>query len=270
MYFIGEQSYCIQCHKLLTMYDNSKVFIENINIKLTYFCLSCKYSLPYIHKVKCTICHAHQACYNSCTINQELRQNFSSVAYNDEVKELLRTFKFEGNVAAGQALSPLFLLPIARYLKETKQFSLLKKVIRRGLFSYGEGTSSYNIVTSVPISRQRLIERGFNQATFFAKHVANRLNAPFVNFLYREDGFEHISHLNKHERERVVQHLYKIKQDTIDRLNSKLSDREIKPINIIIVDDIYTTGNTLKACAKEIKRSTRFPCQIYGITLARA
>lgn len=272
LFQIGEYKHCMHCNKALTYQDAVKVYIEETKVNLPHFCLKCKYTMPYIHRVKCESCSAYKTCYDDCKQLSALKQNFSSIAYTDEVKEWLRQYKFEGNKNIGQALTPLLTLPIARFRKKINKHgpSKLKYLRGSGLFSYGANDICCNIVTSVPISRQRLITRGFNQATYFAKEVSRQLRAPYLTLMQRVNGFEHLSHLSKMEREQIVKTLYQCDKHKISKLNTWLAMQKKEEVNIIIVDDIYTTGHTVRACADVIERHINVPCHIYSITLARA
>ena len=266
---LGSVEHCIQCNSELSYEDHIPVYVDGVKMMLQHFCLNCRFNLPYIHYVHCKKCSAYKPCFNGCDNEMTLQQNFSSISYNHDIKALLQLFKFEGKIIVGEALKPLIHLAVYRYLKLTEQ----KKTNRwsiRGLFSYSGNTNCCNIVTTVPISRQRLLERGFNQASFFAEEVARLLNVRLIHLLNRVDGFEHTSHLNKHQREDVVKELYSCNFATVQQLNTILKRARFNRVNIIIVDDIYTTGHTLITCAKEIKRYIHVPCHIYGITLARA
>lgn len=268
--YIGQQKHCLKCDTPLTTHDSLPVYLKGCSIKLPDFCLTCQYTLPYIHKVYCNRCGAYEACFNNCHLYTELDQNFSSLAYSEEVKEWMRAYKFEGNLNIGKALKPLLLLPVNRFLEATGQSKRFKQFSLRGLFSYSDNANSCNIVTSVPISKQRLLERGFNQASIFAEEVAASIRAPFLPLLMRQNGYEHISHMKRHEREQVVRDLYYCCPAKIKQLQYVLATKQARKVNIIIVDDIYTTGHTLRACARELKRCIKLPCSIFSITLARA
>ncbi len=102
-----------------------------------------------------------------------------------------------------------------------------------------------SLVCPVPISRGRLRERGFNQTEEFGKIVAEEFNCLYSNDLIakKDSDNTHQSLLDKEERLSHKEHFYIL---NVELLNS-LSE-------IIIVDDVITTGSTLEQITKCIKK----------------
>ena len=93
----------------------------------------------------------------------------------------------------------------------------------------------YDIIIPIPISRKRLKKRGYNQSSIFAKRLANFLNVDFTeNILIKTKDNSPQSTLKHDERIKNVEGVYKIKNKEI--INDK---------KVLIVDDIFTTGNTV-------------------------
>ncbi|MFH0951827.1 MAG: double zinc ribbon domain-containing protein [Patescibacteria group bacterium] len=111
-------------------------------------------------------------------------------------------------------------------------------------------------VTAVPLARSRFLDRGFNQAELLARPIAKYLDIPYYNLLSRTGRAESQSRLTKEAR-----------KDNIVRLKIKCKNVENIPESVIIVDDVYTTGVTMEACAKALK--SRGARNIWGIVLAR-
>ena len=99
---------------------------------------------------------------------------------------------------------------------------------------------NYDIIIPVPISKKRKKERGYNQSAIFARKLAKILNIE-----YKEDALEKIKHvlpqslLKKEDRIKNVKNVYRIKD------KNKIIDKKI-----LLVDDIYTTGNTVNECSR--------------------
>ncbi len=105
-----------------------------------------------------------------------------------------------------------------------------------------EFLKSYDIIIPVPVHKTRKKSRGYNQSELIAKELAKRLNLKFYSdVLIKINNNKVQSKLNKKERMKNVKNVYKIINE--QRINNK---------NIIILDDIYTTGATINECIKEL------------------
>ena len=103
----------------------------------------------------------------------------------------------------------------------------------------------YDIIMPVPISRKRLKLRGYNQSDIFAKELAKLYNINYDNkIIFKVKDNPAQSELNKYERINNVKNVYKIK-NTI----------KIKNKNVLVVDDIFTTGNTVNEVSKILKKN---------------
>ena len=107
----------------------------------------------------------------------------------------------------------------------------------------------------VPIHSSKKRARGYNQAEVLAKEVGRRLNIPVeTNLIKRIRKTIPMKDLSAQERQNNLKKAFKICRNDV-KLNT-----------IIIVDDIYTTGSTIDAMAKELRRAgIRY---IYFATLA--
>ncbi len=100
----------------------------------------------------------------------------------------------------------------------------------------------YDIIMPIPISKKRFKERGYNQSDLLAKDLAKRLCIK-----YEKDGVVKIkdnlaqSSLSKEEREENVRDVYKINEKKKSKFIGK---------RVLLIDDIFTTGNTANECSK--------------------
>jgi ComF family protein len=114
-----------------------------------------------------------------------------------------------------------------------------------------------DIVTSVPLGLVRLAERGYNQATLLARPIALYQNLPFsTNILSRV-----------RETKTQVGLTIKQRQENMDGA-FKADAKKAKGKNVLVVDDVATSGATLNACAKALLEAGAG--KVYGFTLARA
>lgn len=109
---------------------------------------------------------------------------------------------------------------------------------------------SFDLVTFIPLSNERLMERGFNQA----QALTDLLGLNTVELLTRLHT-EKQSKKSREERISLAQVFQVTKPDLL------------KQKSILIVDDIYTTGSTLRHAAKALK--TAGATEVSSITLAR-
>lgn len=123
-------------------------------------------------------------------------------------------------------------------------------------------TSSYfraiDVVTPVPIHRKRLKQRGYNQVEQFAKEIALHIGANFNDGILKK-----IKHTktqvfqSKTERWKSVQYSFKLIDSTT-----------IVGQNILLVDDIITTGATIKACYQTLQSGQPKSISVAAIAIA--
>ena len=101
-----------------------------------------------------------------------------------------------------------------------------------------------DLITSVPMRAIIKRDRGYNQAEIIAKYVSKELNKPVNNKLLKCRHSKSIQHeLNRIDRLKNAEKSYVQK--------NKHSD--VKNKNILICDDVITTGATIGACAEVLK-----------------
>ncbi len=98
-----------------------------------------------------------------------------------------------------------------------------------------------DFIASVPLSHKRLKTRGYNQAEYMAKQLANILGIKYIDVLERIRTTKPQNELNLNERIENVKGAFKTK-------NVDVSGK-----NIVIIDDIFTTGSTINECAAALK-----------------
>jgi competence protein ComFC len=95
----------------------------------------------------------------------------------------------------------------------------------------------------VPLHWTRFSKRGYNQAFIIADELSKYLDVPVLDILKRNKKTDYQSRFSLEFRQKNVENIFDIK-DSQD-LNFLLKDK-----NILLVDDLCTTGATLKNCAK--------------------
>ena len=103
---------------------------------------------------------------------------------------------------------------------------------------------SYDIILPVPISKKRYKQRGYNQSELIAKKIAKELKIDYEKkCLYKIKDVTQQSKLSKNERKINIKDVYICKHK-----------EKIERKNVLIVDDIYTTGSTVNECSKVLKK----------------
>jgi len=111
-------------------------------------------------------------------------------------------------------------------------------------------------VVPVPLFTTREKERGFNQSLLLAKAVAEDLGKPLWNNLLSREHFHHPQMvLSREERLKNIIGAFKY-----------ASTRKLAGETILLVDDIITTGATLRGCADVLRQAG--VQRVYGLTWA--
>lgn len=119
--------------------------------------------------------------------------------------------------------------------------------------------NSYDIIIPVPMFEKKKSKRGYNQTELISKEIAKRLDITFNNnILFKIKENKTQSLLNYHERKQNVINVYKINDSETKNVSNK---------KIILFDDIYTTGFTVKECIKELEKLN--PKKIDVLVLAK-
>jgi ComF family protein len=114
-----------------------------------------------------------------------------------------------------------------------------------------------DLITSVPLGLVRFRERGYNQATLLARPIALFLNIPFS------------SKALLRTRETRTQVGLSVNERMENMTGAFLAKNElVQGKNILVVDDVATSGATLNSCAKALLDGGAL--KVYGFSLARA
>ena len=129
---------------------------------------------------------------------------------------------------------------------------ILEKDIRK---VYGE--YRFDVISSVPMHEIDLKERRYNQSELLARELSKRLDIPYAELLIKVKHTKKQQSCSYKERKTNLRGAFKITDKTL--VNGR---------NILMIDDIITTGETLGACCKTLNRSK--PGIICCATIANA
>jgi ComF family protein len=116
-----------------------------------------------------------------------------------------------------------------------------------------------DLIVPVPLHRWRLLKRRYNQAALIAEHAGRRTGITHLpDLLERHRATPSQGDMGPAARARNVAGAF--------RLNPRHADR-VKGSRIVLVDDVLTTGATIAACCKVLRRGGA--SRIDVLTLAR-
>lgn len=202
-------------------------------------CDRCMASLNYLQGITCLHCgkqlneNYHDSTCPDCKTGAfHYERAYSCFEYGGIGKELIHKLKFEGKVHLAKVIA-----------------GLMKKALRNE-------DLEISCIVPVPIHRNRLKIRGFNQSYNIAQELGERLRKPVLDCLERTKETKEQYNLDKMQRYLNINDAFSVKS------LYNISKYE----NILLVDDIYTTGSTVNECSKVLKKAGA-KC-VYVITAA--
>ena len=115
------------------------------------------------------------------------------------------------------------------------------------------------VVMPVPLHPDREKERGFNQAAVIGRQLARRVKLPFV-----ECSLIRTSHSERHRAGMDAT----ARRDSVADAFAVRYPRLVQGENILLVDDVFTTGATVSACAEVLLAADA--AAVFVLTIARA
>lgn len=144
--------------------------------------------------------------------------------YRGGTRDLLRKLKFDKSLSTLPALKNI--------LNSVSTDAQIKKFLQ-----------GIDVAVFVPLHEERLKQRGYNQTELIFSDWLKALNIPAENILVRSKKTPHLFDLSPAERKEVLQDAF----TTIDGAN-------VTGKNVLILDDIFTTGATAVGCAEVLKK----------------
>lgn len=127
-----------------------------------------------------------------------------------------------------------------------------------GVIQSDSALQSADVIVPVPLHPGRRRERGYNQAELIAKPLARRLGVPLGSYLLvRTKPRPPRLLLSRRERWLTVRGAYEMRKGA-----------QVDNLRVLLIDDVFTTGATLDACARALKRAGAK--SVMGLTVARA
>ncbi|MCR3956771.1 MAG: ComF family protein [Gudongella sp.] len=147
---------------------------------------------------------------------------YSSLFYNNFTKDSIHRFKFEDR----------------SYLYRTFHSYMLKTMEMNKI-------KDFDIIIPVPVHWRKEAIRGYNQAYLLAKPLAMKLDKPILRDCLVK---------SKWTREQNTLSAYERKRNLLDSFKVRRRER-IQGMRILLIDDIFTTGSTLKVCSETLMKA---------------
>ncbi|WP_282161974.1 ComF family protein [Ulvibacterium marinum] len=211
--------------------------INDINtLLLPKVCFGCNAHLSGGEQHLCTVCR-NQIPLTEYTFNAEnavdrifygrinIKKASSFLFFSETgiVKNLIHYLKYRNQEQIGDFLGDWY----GQALKE----DLLNKTI--------------HAVVPVPLHKNKLRQRGYNQVALFARKIAHHLNAEYIDHvLVKTSNTKTQTQKGRIARWQANKALYTLTHTS-----------ELENKNVLLVDDVITTGATMELCAKALKEA---------------
>ena len=213
-------NYCLVCKNRIPPPGDQEQLIcagcwEKIERNLPPFCASCGRHLTSeaIEKNTCLNCSGNNFYFDRA---------FSPCTYTGSVKKLIHEFKYSGKDYLGKPLG---------------------KLIKTFILDYRFPIAHLDFIIPMPLHKSRKREREFNQAEILAKEVALEFNKKVLtDTLIRVKPTPTQTELTFQERCRNVEKSFWVDKPEL-----------IKDANLLLIDDVLTTGATSNEAAKCLK-----------------
>jgi ComF family protein len=196
-----------------------------------HVCANCRATLAPVTHPLCTVCGISfpastgqdHLCENCLRTNPWYDLVRAPYLYSGPIVEAVQKFKYKSQTFLIATLGPL----LSSFAREWITFS------------------PESLTVPVPLHRQRLRERGFNQSLLLARAVSSELGTRLDYLsLIRNRYTSTQTGLSKEARKKNVKGAFSV-----------VNPESIKGETILLVDDVFTTGHTLNECARTLKRS---------------
>jgi len=196
-----------------------------------HLCTDCRTALSPVTHPMCTICglpfapltgqdHLCENCLRETPWFDLVRAPY---LYTGRLMEAIHRFKYESETHLISSLGPLLSTFAREWIPDLTDF----------------------LTIPVPLHKRRLRARGFNQSLFLARVISRELGTPLDYLsLMRTRHTRAQTGLSKEERRKNVRNAFSVLNPEI------IEDKEI-----LLVDDVFTTGHTLDECARTLKKS---------------
>ncbi|MFM8717274.1 MAG: ComF family protein [Spartobacteria bacterium] len=206
------------------------------------FCPTCESTIEFIKTPRCQICS----------------QPFDGMAGEFECPNCRgAAFHFEFAVCVVRSRGAIReLIHRLKYHREIWIVSVLARILAHGLADERFSGEQFDAIVPVPLHSKRLREREFNQSALLAARLSRVTGIPVRDVLARSRYTGTQTALDRSERRQNLRNAFSL------RKNASVTDQ-----NLLLIDDVLTTGSTLDACASVLLEQGAE--SVRALTLAR-
>ena len=199
------------------------------------FPTTCQICLKRVNRSQliCIDCHQKLPHRESYSFRKKEITCYAAFHYSDAIKQLITDLKFSQKLQHTRLLGQLLLNSINQHYSTLPQ-----------------------LIIPVPLHKQRLRQRGFNQALEIAKVINKSLQMPIdIHSVIRHKATRPQAQCTASQREQNIKNAFRLKKlITVD--------------HIILLDDVITSGNTLRECIHCINKSRTIKIDSWSIAKA--
>ena len=190
----------------------------------SFFCKDCLDNLPLNNQAICNHCGRHiKASTDYCTTCKnyltDLDCSRSPFIYSEPISKMIKKVKYNQK----------------KYLLDAFTDYLVNE--------YYKNYFNSDAIVYIPMTEKAKKKRGYNQSEILAKNISKKINVEVIDALEKVKDTTRQAKLSRNERLLNLQGAFKLK-------NKKI----VKDKSILIVDDVTTTGSTLEAVSKLLKK----------------
>ncbi len=191
------------------------------------FCKKCLSGFKRLEKPFCSICSIPFSGKGTiCESCLRKRPYFDLISapfiYKESAKEAIHILKYQKKISISRPIGRLFSEYAIRWWRWKKEDFL---------------------IVPVPLSKKKLKERGFNQSLILARYISDALGIPMdYTSLRKVKETESQTYLSANQRKKNIKDAFQVMGNLRKR-------------NILLIDDVATTGSTLNECAKALKKA---------------
>ena len=197
---------------------------------LPRFCCSCKTKLSVNQDTMCLDCLSKIQRSTGLRLQREFERKFFN---NKIISEFYSPFVFEKDKELQHAIHAL------KYDKKFPVGIFLGKVLAAEIKS-SKTNWKFDLIIPIPLHQLKKAERGYNQAYYIAKGVGKIFKVKVSDRSVKRIKYtESQTTMNLNEREENISGAFKVKWNT-----------QVRGKNILLLDDVITTGATISECGK--------------------
>lgn len=212
-------------------------------------CISCKSNLETKRENLLNLCL-------NCEEKIETNPNKDTIYLNNKQFDYIYGSMYENKIIRNMIHNLKY--KKIKYALNSIKIKIIKPTVKKYIDNFKEKDW---IIIPIPIHSSKKIERGFNQSSLIAESLSDVLNKNDIrasvenNILIKAKKTESQTKLKRKNRRKNIKGAFKL-----------IKDGNLKGKDIILVDDVFTTGSTIKEAIKELDNADYKSLVIFTVT----